>query len=120
MGEFNTFCEQNEIVKQLTTVETPHYNGVTKRKNKIILERARCMAIEENVYQNTFGLRLKLTQLHISQTKIPRFPTMGCRKNMVIMARYQTSTTWKYLVILHMFTYQRQREVKWNPNPFNT
>jgi hypothetical protein len=22
--QFNTFCEQNEIVKQLTTVETPH------------------------------------------------------------------------------------------------
>jgi hypothetical protein len=51
------------------------------------------MVIEAKVYQNTFGLRFKLTQLHISQTKIPHFPTMGCQQNMVIMARYQISTT---------------------------
>ncbi len=91
--KFNKFCEQNEIVKQLTTIETPHYNDVSKHKSKTILERARCMAIKENIYQNTFELKLKLTQLQISQTKIPHFQTMGCHQNMVIMARYQISTT---------------------------
>jgi hypothetical protein len=44
LRQFITFCEQNEIVKQFTTIETFHQNNITTHKNKTILERVRCIA----------------------------------------------------------------------------
>ncbi len=35
------FHEQSGIQRQLTTSYTPHQNGVAKRKNRTILERAK-------------------------------------------------------------------------------
>jgi transposase InsO family protein len=46
--ESTAFREQSGIQKQLTISYTPHQNGVAKRKNRTILERARNMAIESN------------------------------------------------------------------------
>ncbi|GKB83564.1 retrovirus-related pol polyprotein from transposon TNT 1-94 [Tanacetum coccineum] len=41
--EFNSFCEDNEIHKELTTPYTPQQNGVVKRKNYTSVEMGRSM-----------------------------------------------------------------------------
>ncbi|RDX69169.1 hypothetical protein CR513_51756, partial [Mucuna pruriens] len=41
--EFNEFCEKNEIRHPLMVLKTLQQNGVAKRKNRTILNMARCM-----------------------------------------------------------------------------
>ncbi|GKV08223.1 hypothetical protein SLEP1_g19888 [Rubroshorea leprosula] len=42
-GEFDTFCKNNGIVRHRTIRMTPQQNGVAKKINRTLLERARCM-----------------------------------------------------------------------------
>lgn len=44
--DFVKFCEDSGIARQLTQAHTPHQNGVAERKNRSLLEKARCMAFE--------------------------------------------------------------------------
>ena len=39
-NEFNLFCEENGIHRELTTPYTPEQNGVAKRKNRTVVEMA--------------------------------------------------------------------------------
>ena len=42
-NEFNDFCAKYGIKRQFTIPYTPQQNGVAERKNRIIMEMARCM-----------------------------------------------------------------------------
>ena len=42
-NEFNAFCAKYKIKRQFTIPYTPQQNGIIKRKNRIIMEMARCM-----------------------------------------------------------------------------
>jgi len=48
-NKFKTFYENHGIKKQLTTTHMLHQNGVAKRKNHTILDRAQTMAIDNGV-----------------------------------------------------------------------
>ena len=43
--EFDSYCSHNEIRKEKTVPGTPQENGVSKRMNRKIMERARCMRL---------------------------------------------------------------------------
>ncbi len=45
LGTCNEFCKQHGICRQLTQSHT-HQNGVTKRKNRLLTERAKNIALE--------------------------------------------------------------------------
>ena len=45
-NEFKEFCSSHGINKDLTTDYTPQQNGVAERKNRIVVEMARCMLRE--------------------------------------------------------------------------
>ena len=47
--EFNKFCEQNGIKRQLTTAYTPQQNGVAERKNRTIMNMVRAMVFEKKI-----------------------------------------------------------------------
>lgn len=40
-NNFDEFCEENGIYRELTTPYTPEQNGVAERKNRTIIEMAR-------------------------------------------------------------------------------
>ena len=42
-NDFNAFCKNKVILRQLTMAHTPEQNGVSERKNRTILNRARSM-----------------------------------------------------------------------------
>ncbi|RVW76127.1 Retrovirus-related Pol polyprotein from transposon TNT 1-94 [Vitis vinifera] len=47
--EFNVFCQEAGIVHQLTTPYSLQQNGVSERKNRTVMEMARCMLFEKKL-----------------------------------------------------------------------
>ncbi|GAU31045.1 hypothetical protein TSUD_214810 [Trifolium subterraneum] len=47
--EFNDFCSEHGIKRQLTTAYTPQQNGVSERKNRTIMNMVRSMIAEKGV-----------------------------------------------------------------------
>ena len=48
-NEFNNFCIERGIKRQVTTRGTPEQNGIAKRRNKSIMHYARTLMIEKNI-----------------------------------------------------------------------
>lgn len=48
-SQFNLYCEEEGIERQLTVPYTPEQNGVSERRNRYIMEMARCMMHEKNL-----------------------------------------------------------------------
>ena len=57
MLEFNEFCKQNGIKRQLTTTYTPQQNGVAERKNMTVMNLVRSMLLEKKI-PKTFWLEV--------------------------------------------------------------
>ncbi|KAM1739403.1 hypothetical protein ACFX11_015127 [Malus domestica] len=47
--EFRKFCDEMGMERQLTVAYTPQQNGVAERKNRTIVEMAKCMMVEKGV-----------------------------------------------------------------------
>jgi len=48
-NEFNNFCSNQGIKRQLTTAYTPQQNGVSERKNRTLMNIVRCLLNGRNV-----------------------------------------------------------------------
>jgi hypothetical protein len=48
-NEFNDFCKQSGIKRQLTTTYTPRQNGVAQRKNRTVMNMVRSMLSDKNI-----------------------------------------------------------------------
>ena len=48
-NEFNDFCKQSGIKRQLTTAYTPQQNGVVERKNRTVMNMVRSMLSDKNI-----------------------------------------------------------------------
>lgn len=46
---FNTFCEENDIRRQLSTPKIPKKNEIAERRNMSIIEETRAMMFENDV-----------------------------------------------------------------------
>ena len=69
--EFNDFCKQYGVKRQLTTAYTPQQNGVAERKNRIVMNLVRAMLTEKKVPNNFWHEAVKWT-IHI----LNRSPTL--------------------------------------------
>ena len=47
--EFNNYLKNNGIIRRLTVPYTPQQNGMAERKNRTLIEKARCMLIESKL-----------------------------------------------------------------------
>ncbi|MCI30062.1 retrovirus-related pol polyprotein from transposon tnt 1-94, partial [Trifolium medium] len=47
--EFNDFCNENGMKRQLTAAYTPQQNGVAERKNRTIMNMVRSILAERNM-----------------------------------------------------------------------
>ena len=48
-NEFNNFCSQNGIKRQMTTAYTPQQNGVAERKNRTVMNMVRSLLADKNI-----------------------------------------------------------------------
>ena len=56
-NEFEAFLSKHGIQHQKTVPYTPQQNGVTERKNRTLVEMARCMLYSKGLIKK-FGLQL--------------------------------------------------------------
>jgi transposase InsO family protein len=52
LTEFEVFCANHDIRRQLTTAYTPQQNGVSERKNRTILNMVRSLLARGNIPNN--------------------------------------------------------------------
>jgi transposase InsO family protein len=50
--EFEDFCKQHGIKRQLTAAYTPQQNGVAERKNRTVMNLVRSMLSEKKIPKN--------------------------------------------------------------------
>ncbi|KAJ0080658.1 hypothetical protein Patl1_12136 [Pistacia atlantica] len=69
--EFNVFCEENGIHRELTAPHTLEQNGVAERKNRTVVEMARSMLKAKNLPNNFWeeAVATAVYILNISPTK---------------------------------------------------
>lgn len=63
-NEFNTFCEVNDIKRQLSAPKTLEHNGIAKRRNRYVTEAPRAMMFENDV-SKTFWREVDNTIVYI-------------------------------------------------------
>lgn len=70
-NEFNKFCKDNGIRRQLTAAYTPQQNGVAERKNRTIMNMVRCLLSEKEMPKSLWPEAAKWTAhvLNRSYTK---------------------------------------------------
>ncbi|MCO5559909.1 hypothetical protein L7F22_013513 [Adiantum nelumboides] len=73
-AEFNKFCENLGMKRELTVPYSPSSNGVAERYNRTLCERMRCMLSTSNLSHGFWGEALK-TAVHICN----RFPRMSLK-----------------------------------------
>ena len=54
-GEFKDFCSKEGIQRELIAPHNPHQNGVTKRKNKMIVSVARAMLHDQGLLMHLWA-----------------------------------------------------------------
>lgn len=75
-NEFNNFCTNEGILRQVTTRYTPQLNGVAERKNRTIVEAARSLLAATNLDQ-IFWQEAVATAVYIGN----RLPTVALNKS---------------------------------------
>ncbi|CAL2259306.1 unnamed protein product [Prunus armeniaca] len=73
-NEFNDFCKQSGIKRQLTTAYTPQQNGVAERKNRTVMNMVRSMLSDKNIPKNFWPEAVNWT-IHV----LNRCPTLAVK-----------------------------------------
>eukprot|EP00253_Pinus_taeda_P015069 PITA_15069 len=53
--DFQSYCDMNGIRRQHTTAYTPQQNGIAERKNRVVVEMARCMLQTKGLGNSYWG-----------------------------------------------------------------
>ena len=66
--EFNKFCRDEGIARQLTVRNTPQQNGVVERMNRTLLERTRCLLSNVGLNRSFWGEAINTACFLINRT----------------------------------------------------
>ncbi|RZB68411.1 Retrovirus-related Pol polyprotein from transposon TNT 1-94 [Glycine soja] len=105
--EFERFCEDEGIERQLTVAYSPQQNGVSERKNRTIMEMARSM-LKEKGLPNTFWAEAVYTVVYI----LNRCPTKSVKDKTPIEAWNGKKPSAKHLRVFGSICYIHIPDVK--------
>ena len=109
--KFVEFCEVVGIEHQLTTTYTPQQNGVSERKNMIIMEMARCLVFEKEMPKILWAEAVNTTIFMLN-----RLPTKVLKGKTPMEAWYGLKPSihnLNILVICVLLIFQMQRGRRW-------
>ena len=109
--KFVEFCEVVGIEHQLTTTYTPQQNGVSERKNMIIMEMARCLVFEKEMPKILWAEAVNTTIFMLN-----RLPTKVLKGKTPFEAWYGLKPSihnLNILVICVLLIFQMQRGRRW-------
>ena len=100
---FNTYCEQHGIIHEVTTPYTPQHNGLTKRRNRTILDMAMSMLKQKKLPHSFWGEVVSTTTYLVNRCptkrlkeKVPKKVWSG-RKPLVSHLRIFGSICYKHI-----------------------
>ncbi|XP_055814518.1 uncharacterized protein LOC129884204 [Solanum dulcamara] len=99
-NEFNKYCEEMGIDHKLTVSYSPEQNGVSERKNRTVVEMARCLLLEKKLPQS-FWAEAVYTSVYL----LNRLPTKVVDKKTPIEAWSGTKPSAKHLKIFGSICY---------------
>ncbi|WKA11188.1 hypothetical protein VitviT2T_028713 [Vitis vinifera] len=105
--EFNVFCQEAGIVHQLTTPYSPQRNGVSERKNRTMMEMARCMLFEKKLPKLLWA-KVVNTSVYL----LNRLPTKSVQSKTPIEAWSGVKPFVKHLKVFSSFCYLHVPSVK--------
>ncbi|GLT45830.1 hypothetical protein SLA2020_196340 [Shorea laevis] len=105
--EFDSFCEDAGIAHQLTVPYTPQQNGVSERKNRTIMEMARCMLHEKKLPKN-FWAEAVYTAVYL----LNGLPTKAMQRKTPIEASHGVKPSTHHLKIFGSICYTHVPDAK--------
>jgi transposase InsO family protein len=102
-NEFEEFCKKCGIARQNTTPYTPQQNGVSKRMNKTLMEKARCLlsgvGLGKELWAEQWVLHVTRSTNHHCQHRMTRLhKRYGLVRNLLLHIS-------RYLVVRPMFMF---------------
>ena len=95
-NEFNNFCIERGIKRQVSTLGTPEQNGIAERRKRSIMDCEKTLMIEKNVALkywkeaiNTAIHTLNKVQLKKDSNKTPYQLSYGYKPNVGLCKNYQ-------------------------------
>ncbi|RVW14603.1 Retrovirus-related Pol polyprotein from transposon RE1 [Vitis vinifera] len=105
--EFSVFCQEAGIVHQLTAPYSPQQNGVSERKNRTVMEMARCMLFEKKLPKLLWA-----EAVNTSVYLLNRLPTKSVQSKTPIEAWSGVKPSIKHLKVFGSFCYLHVPSVK--------
>ncbi|WJZ92889.1 hypothetical protein VitviT2T_011862 [Vitis vinifera] len=105
--EFRVFCQEAGIVHQLTAPYSPQQNGVSERKNRTVMEMARCMLFEKKLPKLLWA-----EAVNTSVYLLNRLPTKSVQSKTPIEAWSGVKPSVKHLKVFGSFCYLHVPSVK--------
>ena len=105
--EFNVFCQEARIVHQLTSPYSSQQNGVFERKNRMVMEMARCMLFEKKI-PKLLWVEAVSTSIYL----LNRLPTKFVQSKTLIEAWSGVKPSVKHLKVFGSLCYLHMPSIK--------
>jgi len=106
-NEFNKYCKDMGIDHKLTVSYSPEQNGVSERKNRTVVEMARCLLLEKKLPQSFWA-----EAVHTSLYLLNRLPTKAVNEKTPIEAWSGIQPSAKHLKVFGSICYSHVPSVK--------
>ena len=110
-NEFNDYCREVGVKREITIVYTPEQNGVAERKNRTILEAARAMLYDQGLPKFLWGEATNNT-VYV-QNRCPHFALDSKTPEEVFSGKKPMSLILEFLEVSFIFMCQKKREASW-------
>ena len=105
--KFDKFCEQAGIQHQLTITYSPQQNGVSERKNRTVMEMARCLMFEKKLPKE-FWAKAVNTSVYL----LNRLPTKALENKTSYEAWHGVKPSIDHLRVFESLCYTHIPDVK--------